>query len=189
MLVAGADTSDNDQYVAIVVGEAENVDRIHGRLGVPHIHMTKFASRREKQNIAQSLALDGCIRSACFKIDRPKIIQRVERQRNKGGEFAQRRRIQVQFNYALRKRISEVFSEFVSSNGTSLSEIVFQVDHDLQETLQSTGLRCGLMSKAHELADIVGWANHASMQIENVLEFDFTKDIEEYVLERVAGRG
>jgi hypothetical protein len=174
-LVAGADTSGDLMFVSLFVGSLEDVERIHSRFGVQEIHVSKRASRSEKEALVHSLKIEGRILSACIRVDRLGVVRRIEN--IKGMNPIKKQKLENRFNYALKKKLNDILGESLTENGSSLDSIDFQVDSDLSKTLKSVGLRCCNRGKAHELADIVAWANNGRMVIARVREFDFVEEL------------
>lgn len=175
-LIAGADTSGNLLYVSLLVGDSEDIQRMHNVHGRKRIHMSEIKSRKEKEAIVSSFNVVGNVFCACLKIDRIRVIQRIEG--NRGMNPVRKNKIENKYNYALRKKISDIIGDFLIGNGHTMETIEFQVDTDLQKSFRSVGLNCSIKGKAHELADVIGWANNGGMVIPKVCEFDCVKEIE-----------
>jgi hypothetical protein len=175
-LIAGADTSGNLLYVSLLVGDSEDIQKMHSVHGRKRIHMSEIKSRKEKEAIVTSFKVVGNVFCACMRIDRIRIIQRIEG--NRGLNPIRKIKLENRYNYALRKKISDILENFLIENKHTLETIEFQVDSDLQKSFRSVGLNCCDKGKAHELADVIGWANNGGMTIPKVSEFDCVKDIE-----------
>lgn len=177
VLVAAADTSDNFLYVSVIVGEEVDIHRTHSKYNMNHIHMNQIQSRKEKEAIVSSFSPVGNVFSACLKVDRYLVTQRILHS-SKSSSAIKKRNIEIRFNYALRKKLHDVLDPFLVRNGHHIETVEFQVDKDLHKSFNSVGLACCNVGKAHELADIIGWANHGRIENSHIGEFDFVGEVE-----------
>ncbi len=99
---------------------------------------------------------------------------------------ATRSEIHRRFDYALINEIRNTINDFLLKRNTSINDLVIEVDSDMRKTLKMAGLKTKEPSTAHDLADIVAWANTKNFKHKDVQDIIITNEIEQAILKRIS---
>lgn len=182
-IIAGIDLS-TDKYLGLVVGANSDILSIHDKLGIVKIHM-RMMDNQSRLAVIRRCVLKGNVRVICLRIDRSKIVKSIHNKLTRKSKFKPRKFVQNNFDYILRKLISRYIEAFITKHEITLNELPFEADQDMIKPLRTVGLKIAKEEKAHELADVIGWANHKRISISSVLEYDLTNEIEELLTKRL----
>jgi len=156
--------------MAIIVGKEASINRLHKSLGYNKIHMNQM-SKKQRNDVISNMRIDGTdITALCIKTNRDigKIANRLNRRRKRISI----RKIYYTYNHLLLSSIRNNIDKFLMAHDCHLNEIQIECDSDCIRFVKDAGLHNVEPGIAHELSDIVAWANSHSIQIPRVVELD-----------------
>lgn len=187
MLSAAMDRSLNSEFVAVVIGEKQIIEKNRGLLSTFR-HMTNLHPA-EKKDVLKQIDLRGNVLGFCIELGIPELRKTID-QKTEGKHFQKRARITGSIGEEFRITLQHHYSGFLSQNGCTLNQITFQVDdNDVIEFLRKGGITFSRNTEvAHKVADCIAHANGKHWGIEgNVknLHRDFRKDFHARVIKRI----
>lgn len=181
MDVSGDQYSGNHKFLAVVVGTEEKINAIVKNLGNSKTHMSMIKSKNIKDRIISEVIFDGRESIAfCIRIDMKHILEPIKSRRTTQRRTGQSRIYRIYYRaviYLVRKHIEN----FLASHRYAIHDIYFQCDDDCRNMIKYNGLKHDEPGSAHDLADIVAWANNRCMEPEGVVSIDLTGAIKGYL--------
>lgn len=159
------------QHMSFVLGAEEDINRVHNRLGVSYIHMTKL-SHTKRNKIISKLLFDRGTMALCAYVEKQLIINQI----TNDPRFDRHRSTAVvhrHFNYILWNCMRETIEQFTADHRCDVRDIVVQCDRDMEDAALQWHMKKSHKGKAHDLADIVGWCNSHHRRIRTCQELDF----------------
>lgn len=180
MLCAAADTSDNFNYISVVIGVSQDLIRLHRRLDRSDIHMRKL-SKKNKGRIINNFKCSGDVFAICLKIDRSSTVNylynRLKTQKHK-------KYVEDQFDFVFRDILRHSCESFLHSHKLAFEEITFEIDNDLRRSFSHLGINHISPKIIHQIADLVAHCNSAKRDLENVHERDVSLEIRDKLVRR-----
>lgn len=175
--VSGDQRSGNHKFLAIVIGTEEKINAIRKNLGNNKIHMSTIKSQSAKERIISKVIFDGRESIAfCLRIDMKHILEPIKSKRTTQKRKGQKRIYRIYYNaviYLVRKRIEN----FLTSHHYAIHDVYFQCDIDCRNMIKDNGLKHDSPGSAHDLADVVAWANNRCVEPKGVIPIDLTEEL------------
>jgi hypothetical protein len=150
--------------------EIGDMQRIYENLGVSSLHM-RHLSKRDKRDIINRLEINGHVLATCLNVGRFQIINELHDKMRSESRIAKRKYIETQFDYVFSESIKSIYKSFLTSQGTILSDVIFEVDQDFRKPLSHLGLKRNAEAKfAYTIADVIANCNYTGKHISKVLE-------------------
>ena len=185
MIFAGADTSDNLKYVSFIIGVADDIKSIHGKLEHSNIHMRKLP-KLDKERIIKNLHIEGDVFATCMYINRPNVIDKISAKFERKRRGIKRKKyVEDQYDFLFIDKVRSIYRNFLDMHSIRLESIIFEIDHDLRKAFSHLGLRNRDPSITHEIADIVAYCNSKSRRCKNIVELDLSMDLEGLLARRL----
>lgn len=163
------------------MGTEEKINAIVKSLGNNKIHMNMIKFKSIKDRIISEVVFDGRKSIAfCIRIDMKHILEPIKSKRTTQRRTGQSRIYRIYYRaviYLVRKHIEN----FLACHRCAIHDICFQYDDDCRNVIQYNGLKHDLPGSAHDLADIVAWANNRCMEPEGVVSIELTGTIKGYL--------
>ena len=179
MDVSGDQYSGNHKFLAVVIGTEEKINAIVKNLGNNKIHMSMIKSKSIKDRIISEVVFDGKESIAfCLRIDMKHILEPVKSKRTTRRRTGQSRMYRIYYRaviYLIRRHIEN----FLASHHYAIHDIYFQCDDDCRNMIKYNGLKHDRPGSAHDLADIVAWANNRCTEPEGVVSINLTEEIKD----------
>lgn len=177
MDVSGDQHSGNHKFLAVVIGTEEKINAIIRNLGSNKIHMSTIKSKDAKDRIISKVIFDGRESIAfCLRIDMKHILEPIKSKRTTQRRTGQNRLYRIYYRtviYFAREHIEN----FLTRHRYAIHDVYFQCDTDCRNMIKYNGLKCGNPGSAHDLADIVAWANNRYVEPEGVVSIDLTEEL------------
>lgn len=191
-LLMAVDASDNANFVAMVVGYRQDLERLHERicepLGLKTIHMRRLA-RKKKEAILQQLdnlsPSPAAVFLHCLKIDFE--TQKGLAEKARPTPYYPSSKLYEAVNRSAMEEIKRTvdLSLEVFHVGRSWSTFTVETDRDTERLVKTTGARTTKPGVAHELADAVAWSNHAEIDVKCIRHHDLVANVIARVRKRV----
>lgn len=174
MDVSGDQYSGNHKFLAVVVGTEEKINAIVKNLGNKKTHMSMIKSKSIKDRIISKVVFDGRESIAfCTRIDMKHVLEPIKSRRTVQRRKGQNRTYRIYYRaviHLVRKHIEY----FLAPHQCAIHDIHFQCDDDCRNMIKYNGLKHDRPGSAHDLADIVAWANNRCMEPKGVVSIDLT---------------
>lgn len=186
MIMIGAmdisyDSKFDHAFMAIILGEEESLNRLHKNLGSDKFHMSKLFDIKRQKEIISKIKFDGKNNIAfCIKFNRNiKKISNMKMIKRKKISLGKINRIR---HYRLLSSTKEAIISFLIAHNYSIHDIYFQCDSDCRGFLRDVGLHYDDPGIAHQLSDVVAWANRRNIPLDGVIELDRVNETDEAVV-------
>jgi len=183
MLIFGADViGDSDisehQYIGLVIGTEESVNRLHNRIGLDkEIHMREL-SDNQKTTLYQRIDFtDNDIESWCMHVDRQNIIDTIKLSENLHPRFKRGKLIQRHFDNLLLKKIKQDIENFTIPYGKHIEDLTMQCDGDMIRTAQNWKMGTEHKGRAYQLADAIVYCRQRRHNVPGWHVHDFRDDL------------
>jgi hypothetical protein len=186
LLIGAADTSDDWNYISMIIGDKNDISRIRNHIDYSKIHMRNLP-KKDKDRIISKLKIKNEVFCICIQVNKWNIINDiVPRIINRKGRESKRKYVQNQYDHVLYDEIIKLCKNFLYKHKTYINDIVFEIDNDLNKFFSFKGLKSTKPSHAHEIADVIAYCNAKSRNITDIIERDIS-DIMITQLERRLG--
>jgi hypothetical protein len=190
-LFAAIDETEKFEYLEIIIGLKEDVERIERMIPQNFTHMTRYCSNKaEKLELVNKFDFKGNIRVYCAKFALHQLEQKIEDKLKEKKKSRKPKHISHNIlSCECRTSLDSMYGDFVKKFGYSLDEIKFQVDNKVvKDILDSSGLDWMKPLETHKLMDCVAHVNGKHWGTSKViLELDepFKKEFHKRVINRI----
>lgn len=187
MLVAGLDYSGDQKtgakFLGVVIGTQEAVDLAIKRLGPGPTHMRKIRNKKRRDEIFSKLYFDGkTVVALCMRLDIDSMMKKI---REKSKRQDSKKNIMDEHDHHLYQQyLLKNITMFLVEHGCDARDVVYQCDSDCVNFVRANHLASGIGDRAHRLADIVAWFNHANKEPEGVKTVDLRDMLNDKLAER-----
>lgn len=181
MDVSGDQYSGNHKFLAVVIGTEEKINAIVKNLGNNKTHMSMIKSKSIKDRIISKVIFDGRESIAfCIRIDMRHILESVKSKRTVHRRTGQNRIYRIYYKTVI-FLIRTYIENFLVNHHCAISEIPFQCGDDCKSMIKYNGVNHDRPGSAHDLADIVAWANNRYMEPKGVVSINLTDEIKNHL--------
>jgi hypothetical protein len=130
-LQAAVDETNDGEYLAFIIGDEKSVLVNWQKLPPDFTHMTHIKSKSEKQKILASFDFSGNILASCIKFGLPEVRKQIDRMGYSKKLRKHGTGINRGIGYEILNTVKTTFGNFVTSNGLTLQDIIFEADNKL----------------------------------------------------------
>lgn len=178
-------TMDNYKYLAIVIGQKENLNSLYHKIGSPQRHMSG-QSRKKKNRIIRNLMFDGVNRTAlCVKLERKKVIKTLKSKRAKKYNRQSGGKLFSMFETTLFKYLRTEIEKFTSQYNRTPTRVIVECEKDSRNFAKAWGVKTLEPASIHIISDIVAWCNNKGENIDGVIELDLSEVIQNKLLKKL----
>ena len=163
MVLIGTDVSRFDdkrgqhKVIAIVIGADDTINTIHNNLGRKNLHMVNL-SPAKRNKIKKILTFESDrILGLSITVGKNRIVKEIHEEHKTKEQFASKGAIHSYFDHLLLPKIRNDMESFLSKFGVNLSDVIFECDSDMKDTISNWKLQHSDKGKAHQLADVLAY--------------------------------
>ena len=186
MDVSGNTTVGNHKYLSIVIGTENSINSLFRKIGYKKIHKKSIRKNKEQKELLEKIIFDNHNNMAlCLYINRNPIMNKVKNMRKIKRKRISEIKILRTYHYLLFQSIRDKIELFLTSHNVSITDIVFQCDSDCRNLIRDCGLKYSDEGIAHQISDVVAWANNKQQDPSGVISLDLSEELEKKLLNRI----
>ncbi len=160
------------QYIAIVIGTDESINRIYNNIGLPEIHMRDLTPN-QRRRVMETLDFGPHdLTALCLHLERQTIIDDLRINEKLNPKRKQKIAIHKHFDYLLLKEIKNLIEEFTLLHGQHVDDLTMQCDGDMLLTAQNWNMGTTMRGRAYELSDALAFCNQRRHHVDGCHELD-----------------